>query len=259
MTPLFNVLLLPFRSLPPMAGLTAVSVLAGAGMVLLFKHTSDQNAVGRLRSRMSALALGMLLHLHSPRVVLRTAGTLLGCNVVYLWTLLRPMMVIAVPFLLTAAQLDARYGRTSIAREPVTVTVTWKALPERPPAITSRGAALPGPVVTLDTLRQTSFPMHSGSPGAVLTLNGTTVPVGASSPGSGGVVHRGAVGMSLPRSWFVPFLDRLPSESPVERIELQLPEARYAVLGGRWSWLAVFLAVSTLSAAALVPVFRVKV
>jgi hypothetical protein len=56
-----------------------------------------------------------------------------------------------------------------------------------------------------------------------------------------------------------PHLAPLPADSPVIEAAAGLPEARYRILGGRWSWLTVFLVYSSLSAMAGAVAFKVKV
>ena len=154
----------------------------------------------------------MLLHLHSHAAAVKTAASLMGDNFIYLWMILRPMLVITVPFIITAAQLDARYSRMPIpSHTPATVTVTWNELPQRETLeLSARGLVIMEPAVFVDTLMQSSFRVQARTPGGFAAINTDTFPAGASTPGSGSV-------------------------KPLRRS------------GGRWNWLAVFLAASSLS------------
>ncbi len=258
MTAFFDAILRPFGTSAP-TGLTAVSLASGPVMALIFRFCSDQERIAALRKRMGARVLGMLLHLHSPRTVVKTAGGLLADNFAYLRLIVRPMLVIAAPFLITAAQLDARYGRV-VPDGPVTVTVQWRELPPRDdfrPA--ASGMELKAPVVFLDALGQTSFRVVIDSPGAELTFSDTTVRLGAENSRRGCIILRGAENTGFPGRLLKPFLGSLPADGPVEWVRMDLPEARYRVLGGRWSWFGVFLAAGSLSAAIGAVVFRVRV
>lgn len=254
-------LLAPLRNCPPFAGLLTVSLLFGVIMILIFRFTSNQRAIGAIRSRMGARALGMLLHLHSPVTVIKTALALMADNFVYLWRIITPMLFIAVPFILTAAALDARYGTMPVPRGvPTTVTLTWVELPAREGfTVTGTGIAVIEPVIFVDTLRQTSFRVQNAIPGATVTAGGVTFPLGTSAGGAGSVIFRGAARMNLAERLIKPFLAPLPPDSPVMEATAGLPEARYRILGGRWSWLTVFLVYSSLSAIAGAAAFKVKV
>ncbi|MFO7627410.1 MAG: hypothetical protein R6V62_09150 [Candidatus Fermentibacteraceae bacterium] len=254
-------LLAPFRNCPPFTGLLTVSLVFGVIMILIFKFASNQRAIGAIRSRMGARALGMLLHLHSPVTVIKTAAALMADNFAYLWRIITPMLVIAVPFILTAAALDARYGSMPVPRGvPTTVTLTWDVLPAREGfSVTGTGITVIEPVVFVDTLRQTSFRVQNANPGATVTAGGVTFPLGASAEGSGPVIYRGAARMNAAERLLKPFLAPLPNDSPVIEVTAGIPEARYSILGGRWSWLTVFLVYSSLAAIAGAAAFKVKV
>lgn len=251
----------PPANCPPFTGLLAVSVLFGLAMILVFKFTSNQKAIAAIRGRMGARALGMLLHLHSPVTVLKSAAALMADNFAYLWRIATPMIILAVPFILTAAALDARYGSMPVPRGlPTTVTITWEELPAREDLnLTGTGITVIEPVVFVDTLRQTSFRVQNATPGASVTAGGVTVPIGASTAGAGSVIYRGAARMNRVERLLKPFLAPLPPDGPVIEATVFIPEARYRMLGGRWSWLAVFLVCSSLSAIAGAAVFKVKV
>ncbi len=261
MTPLFNTILSPLRGMYPFAGLLAVSLVFGVFMIVVFRFTSDQKAIGRIRRRMGARALGMLLHLHSPLTVLKSAAALMADNFAYLWLILRPMLVMAIPFLITAAQLDARYGTMPMPRgTSTTVTVTWNEMPARNSlTIGGTGLSVIEPVVFIDTLGETSFRVSSGLPGAVITIGDDSFPAGASAEGSGRIIYRGAARGGFPGRLMTPFLSGIDEGSPVSALRIDLAEARYRILGGRWSWLGVFLFYSSLSAIAGAAAFKVKV
>jgi len=254
-------LLAPFRNCPPFTGLLTVSLLFGVIMILIFKFTSNQRAIGAIRSRMGARALGMLLHLHSPITVIKAAAALMADNFAYLWRIVTPMLFIAVPFILTAAALDARYGSMPVPRGvPTTVTLTWDELPAREGfTVTGTGITVIEPVVFVDTLRQTSFRVRNATPGAMVTAAGVTFPLGASAGGAGSVIYRGAARMNPVERLLKPFLAPLPPDGPVIEANVFIPEARYRILGGRWSWLTVFLVYSSLAAIAGAAAFKVKV
>ena len=132
-TELTTVLLIPFRSLHPLAGAVWLSVLAGLCMILIFRWLTDQEAISELRRRMGAEVLGMLIYISSPGTVLRMAGRLLRSNLRYLVLILRPLVVIAIPFAVLLGQLDARYSRgIPSPGEDITVTLGWAGqLPSR--------------------------------------------------------------------------------------------------------------------------------
>jgi len=81
---LFDILLLPFRSLPQFWGLLFLSLLSGIGMISVFRLISNQEKISRLRKRMGGEVFGILLHVSSPLTVIKFAGKLIWSNTVYL-------------------------------------------------------------------------------------------------------------------------------------------------------------------------------
>jgi len=255
MNGLFDLLLLPFRSLNPLWGMMWISALSGLAMIAVFKKTSDQQAIGGLRRKMGSRALGMLLYLESPPTVLKLAAGLITDNFIYLWHLLRPMLLIALPFVVTAAQLDARYGMLPPSSErPSTVTVRWAEfilateLPEP-----ETGRIVSPPVTVVDSLEQSfSFTGENGE----FLLPEYGIEIGTAG-GTGSVIVRGSGAGGIITGLFRPW--NTVSGNGIESVHAFLQPAEYAILGGRWSWFAVFVVFSSLFAAAGAVIFKVKV
>ncbi len=260
----FDILLIPFRTLPHFWGLLFISLLSGLGMIMVFKFVSNQDKILRLRRRMGGEILGILLHLSSPGTVMNFAGKLIWSNTLYLGYLLKPLLVIAIPFMLVWGQLDARYGSAVMDEsDPVTVTVFFEnGLPLKDSLqIGVSGLELIPPVLFIDTLDEASFrilPLGDSLPN--LKIEGVSIQVGRTGSWNGCRIHRGFdSGNSLKRllTPWIARVDRMP-EGPGSGY-YSLPDVRYGVLGGYWSWIAVFLLFSSLSAIAGAKFFKVKI
>ena len=260
----FDILLLPFRILPPFWGLLFISLLSGLGMIAVFGLVSNQDKISSLRKRMGGEALGILLHVGSPRTVVEFAGKLIWSNTVYLGYILKPLLFIAIPFMLVWGQLDARYGRLGMACDiPVTVTLHYNSsMPERESIeIDVVGLEFIPPVVMIDTLNEASFRiLPEGDSLRSVEINGTALRVGKTENWNGSRILRGFdSGASLKRIFF-PWIGKIDqSESGPGSGWYSLPDVRYRVLGGHWSWIAVFLVFSSLSAIAGARLFKVKI
>lgn len=248
----FDLILLPFGALSPVWGLLFVSVLSGLGMIAVFGRVSDQRRISALRRRMGGEILGILLHAGSPRTAMRFAFRLIWSNTLYLAYLLVPLLVLALPFMLVWGQLEARYGAEGLpVGRPVTVTLHYDGgLPDREeirPA--GYGLEIVDPLVLVDTLDQASFRVRSldGAP-AAFDMEGTSVPVGRKASRSGARVLRGFSTRASIRSIFVPHVHLIRDAGGIaDEGWYSLPEVRYLILG-HWSWAAVFLVFSMLSA-----------
>ncbi|MFO8183675.1 MAG: hypothetical protein R6U39_05825 [Candidatus Aegiribacteria sp.] len=260
----FDALLFPLGWLPPIWGLLMISILSGFGMIAVFKAVSDQDGISRLRRRMGGEILGILLHVSSPAAVMKFAGRLIWSNTVYLAILLKPLLVMAVPFVLVWGQLDSRYGAKGIPEDsPVTVTLQYDAeMPERDRlGISADGLELVPPVVMIDTLGQASFRVAALEGGrGRLDLDGLTAVVGSTAGWSGSRVIRGFDAAPSFWSLFTPRVDvvRGVPEGP-ESGWYSLPGVDYGILGWHWSWEAVFLVFSMISALVGARLFKVRI
>jgi hypothetical protein len=233
-------------------------------MILVFSRFSNQKRISRLRKRMGGEALGILLHVSNPGTVMTFAGKLIKSNTIYLGYLLKPLLVIAIPFMLVWGQLDARYSTGGIDENyPVTVTVQYaNDLPERENLdIKVTGVELIPPVVTVDTLDEMSFRILSegDTPGS-LKIGGTVIQVGRTGNWNGCRILRGFDSGGSLKRLFCPWIGRInqTEEGPVSGW-YSLTDVRYGILGGHWSWIAVFFVFSTLSAIVGAKLFKVKI
>ncbi|MBD3278432.1 MAG: hypothetical protein GF388_09035 [Candidatus Aegiribacteria sp.] len=262
---IFDLILIPFGGLPPIWGLLFVSLLSGLGMIAVFKAVSDQDRISRIRRRMAGEIMGILLHVSSPGTVLRFAGRLIWSNTVYLGYMLKPLLVIAVPFMLVWGQLEARYGALPMQQnEKVTVTVQYprEQYPQREDLdITANGLEVVPPAVMVDTLQQVSFRVvPEGNTDREICFSAGCLPVGRVSVRSGARILRGFETGGNLWSLFTPHIEIVDREPMMPRSGwYSLKGTDYNVLGWHWSWIAVFLVFSMISALAGAKVMKVKV
>jgi hypothetical protein len=111
MNGLFDALCFPFQGLPPLVGLAVISALSGVVLLVLYKYTSPQRAIKKVKDRIKAGLLEIRLFKDDLGIVSGAIGRLflrdipfyLGCNIIPLV----PLIIIVLPILV---QLDTRYG-----------------------------------------------------------------------------------------------------------------------------------------------------
>jgi uncharacterized membrane protein (DUF106 family) len=106
----FDLLLFPFRQLPPIVGLSVVSLLTAAGMLLVFRAKSDQQRIEQVKRAMVAALFEIRLFNDDLPALFRAQGEMLKQNAAYLRLSLVPMLWMIVPIGLIAAQLEFQYG-----------------------------------------------------------------------------------------------------------------------------------------------------
>ena len=108
-------LLARFLLAPVIAGLsgwlsnTIISALTGLVLLAIFKYTSNQRAIGRVRDDIKAHMLALKLFKDSIAVTLQSQGRLFKGAFLLLFHAVRPMLVMIVPVSLLLAQLGLWY------------------------------------------------------------------------------------------------------------------------------------------------------
>ncbi len=103
-------LLFPFRQLPPIAGLAAVSLASAVALLLIFRKTSDQARLAAVKRQMRAAIYEIRLFNDDLRAIVRAQAEILRHNLTYLRLTLVPTLWILVPLGLLIAQLQFHYG-----------------------------------------------------------------------------------------------------------------------------------------------------
>ena len=121
---LFGLLQKPMMVLPAWLSLTVISAVLGVLMLILFKHTSNQAAIGKVRDTIKAQLLAMKLFKDNIPVVLKAQVKILLNAMLLLIHSFRPMLVMIIPFSLLLGQLGLWYqSRPLLVGEQALVTV----------------------------------------------------------------------------------------------------------------------------------------
>jgi hypothetical protein len=128
-----RVALAPLAALPGWLSATLVSAVTGVPMLLVFKYTSNQRAIKRVRSDIQANLLALKLFKDSAAVALRAQGRLLvGAGQLVVLAVV-PMLVMLVPVTLLLGQLALWYqARPLRVGEDALVTMKLNGDPAAP-------------------------------------------------------------------------------------------------------------------------------
>lgn len=119
----FDLVLLPFRELPPLAALSALSLVTAVAMLVVFKATSDQRRLAEVKRAIVAALFEVRLFNDDLGAVFRAQGEILRHNLTYLRLSLVPMLWLVVPLGLAVAHLDFYFGYAGFTPgQPVLVT-----------------------------------------------------------------------------------------------------------------------------------------
>ncbi len=248
--------------LPIWAGLTVLSIVAGAVMLIAFRYTSNQGAIARIKDDIKANLLALRLYKDEIRVTFRAQARLLWAIVRLQRYMLPPVLIMLLPMLLGLAQMGVHHQ--------------WRPL--RPGERT---------LITLRVNDATDFtddPTLESSPGLVIEAgpvpgNGEIVwrvrghepgrhtlrfHIGEKTVDKELIVDNKPQRVSAIRSnhrWTTmllhPIESSIPADVQVRSIEILYPSIPSWVYGTDY-WILYFFIVSMATALALAPVFKVR-
>ena len=88
----------------------AISIVIGFLMVIVFRYTSDQKAIGRAKDRLKAHLLAVRLFQDQLPVVMRAYGKILRGTGSYLRLAFTPFLIAILPITFLIVQLDRYFG-----------------------------------------------------------------------------------------------------------------------------------------------------
>ncbi len=101
--------------------MAAISLVAGAALLLVYKATSSQEGIRRTKDRIWARFYELRLFQHDIRLLLSAQRSLLKANLRYLSHSLVPLLFMVPPVVLLLGQLNLRYGLRPLRPGEVTL------------------------------------------------------------------------------------------------------------------------------------------
>lgn len=252
-----DVLLLPFRTLPPIVGLTVVSALTAVGMLMVFKSTSDQRRIADTKRSIVAAMFEIRLFNDDPRAILRAQLEILRHNLTYLRLSLIPMAWMAVPLLLLVVQLEFHYGYGGV--DPGQAVLVKAELKPDSAALmaggthpllsldASTGVRIETPAVWMPVIREAGWRITTDRRGEFeLTVHAGGETATKSLLASNEIARRAPTRFerSVFNQIFYPAEPSLASNSVLKSISITYPPRYVSVFGWEVNWLIVFIALS---------------
>lgn len=253
---LFDTLLLPFRSLPPLVGLAVVSLAAALGMLCVFRATSNQRAIGDAKRAILAGLLEVRLFNDDFGAVLRAQLEVLRHNLTYLRLSLVPMAWMLVPFVLMTAQLQFHYGYAGLTPgEPAVLKVQLRpeamaGVPAEGPPVTLKpppGLKVTSAALWMPALSEIAWRVTAERSGAYdLVIDAAGRQVIKRVVVSDDVVRRSPVRIApgFVNELFYPAEPPLDANLTIRAIEITYPARTIAVFSIALPWLVVFIVLS---------------
>lgn len=259
-----DLLLAPFSAMPPIVGLTLVSLATAAALLIVFKRTSDQARLAAVKRSIHAALFEIRLFNDDLRAILRAQLEILRHNAAYLRLSLVPMLWVIVPLVLVVAQLQFHYGYAPLQPgEPVLLKVEMRQgsgenVALEPPA----QVRLDTPAVWLPGAREVVWRVRPEGAGAydVPITVGTERYVKRLQV-AGGVVRRSPVRLEegFWNQLLYPSEPPLPDEGAVAAITVAYQDGNVDVFGWDLNWMVVYIGLSLIFAFVLRKPFGVTI
>ena len=251
LTAIFDLLCRPFRALPPIVGLAAISCVSGVLLVWLFGRLSDQDRIREVRDRIRGNLLGVRLFRRDVAVVLGLQRLIVGDTLRFLRLAAVPMLILAAPVVLVMVQLHLRFAVRPIepgAAAVVTVTVRDASMLERPIALCApAGVSVETPPVKVRATREIAWRVRVERAGfhALRAQVGDETIAKTLVGGAGwGVVPQRRTGQGALVALFHPGEPSIPAAHGIEAVEVAYPPLDLRLLGVQADWLVGFLVLS---------------
>lgn len=240
-----------------------LSAIFGILAIVIFKYTSNQTAIGKVRDNIKAQMLAMKLFKDSMSVTVKIQGRLFTGALLLMLHSLRPMLVMIIPFTLVLAQMGLWYQARPLMLGEQTV-LTIKVDPSEINNVKLEslpGAKITaGPVTAIDKneINYKIEATENGSHEIVFQIGNDTftkqMVVGEGFVRLNPVRTDGNIGKMLLYPDEKPF----SADSPVKSISLNYPDRISKTSGTDW-WIAYFFVMSLIAALILKPILKVRI
>lgn len=255
-TLVLDLLVAPFGAERHTLGLVWLSLLSGVGMALVFKATTSGRRIRTAKARFRSYIYEMRIYQDSLRTVFTAFFQSLWSNVLYMRSILPPVLVLVIPMILLITQLDERYGASHLPvgeATVLTVRLSGGADPhETDAALTcGPGAAVDAGPVRIPGTNEISWRVRieeAGTHEATLSIGTREYTVQLVAEPAYRMIGRTRGAKSL-EPLLHPGMPPIPEGSEIEYVHVDYPHASYPLLFWRVNWLLIFLFYSVVGAA----------
>ena len=265
---IFDILFLPFRSMSPWVGMILVSFLTGLMMLFVFKWTSNQQGIQKVKNRIKAHLLELRLFKDNLGQSLRSQGNILRCNLKYIGYSAKPMLVMILPLILILIQLNFWFGYESLG--PNESAILKMKLGEDQDPLEAQIEIQPSSVLVLETPPLRIEESHEinwrfsaterGIHMFTINVNGKAVTKKVSvSQKPLSKISPLKVGGNFFNQLLYPTESPVKGDLPVESVEICYPSKSMSLFGWKIHWIIVYFVLSIVFGFAFKGVFKVQI
>lgn len=262
----FDALCIPFASLHPWWGISGLSLLTGIVMLLVFRLTSDQEAIRRVKNRIKAHILEIRLYGDDLSLMLDAQKSILRQTLAYMRYSAPSMIFLIVPVVLIMIQLSLWYDRHPVRPgESVIITAAFAdgaPLHEQIALRAPEGLVVETPPVRIPEKNEVLWRIkgvHNGAYDLALESNSGVVTKQVVVSESRARLSVRRVASSFWQCLLYPGERSITPETQVAYIEVAYRPIVYRLLGWNLHWLVIFFILSIAAGFLFKGLFRVEV
>ncbi len=246
----FDIFFYPFKSVDSIYGLCAISLLTAIIALPIFKHTSNQEGIKRVKARIMGHILELRLFKDDIRIILSAQKDILKFNIIYLRYTLRPLMFMMIPMVVIIIHTAVRYeyrplhpGEVAIVKAKLHNS-NELSIKDREIVLTaSEGLSIETPPLRIDGGKETYWRIKAEREGTFrLGFKALGMEVEKRVLVSGKVTRLSSETLKsgIVNSFFNPGETSLPESTVLESILVTYPHAKINFFGWNIHWLILF-------------------
>jgi len=265
---LFELIFFPFQRMSPWVAMALISFLTSLLMLFIFRFTSNQQGIRRVKNKIKAHLLELRLFKDSLGLSLQAQGNILRYNLTYISYSLKPLLVMFIPVMLILIQLNLWFGYQALSPGQEAIIKVKLTNDQNPMVIDlafelSSSFDIETPALRMEKEREIDWRIQVKEKG----IHELRLAVD-----SQGIVKKVIVGKkslkkisplkvrrSLIDELFNPGEAPLPGKLPVKSIGVTYPSKKMNLFGWHIHWLIAYFALSIIFAFALKGIFKVEI
>lgn len=265
---ILEILFFPFRSISTWMGIVFISLLTGLFMLFVFRFTSNQEGIRKVKNKIKAHLLELRLFKDSFTLSLIAQGNILRYNLKYISYSAKPMLIMIIPLILIIIQLNLWFGYQSLL--PGEKALMKVKLKEGFDPLDLDLSIESSPSIEIETLplrieeeREIDWRIKARNKGVhdiILILNGQKLKKKIA-------VAQGPLSRISPKKVRKNFIAEvlnpgetpLPPELPINAIEITYSSKSMSLFGLNIHWLIVYFVLAIIFGYAFKGVFRVEI
>lgn len=265
---IFEIIFFPFRNMSPWIGMILISFLTALLMLFVFRFTSNQQGIKKVKNKIKAHLLEFRLYKDSLNISLKAQGKILRYNLKYISYSAKPVLVMIIPLILILIQLNLWFGYNSLtpgqkALLKAELEMDQSLLDTEFKIETSSGLVVETLPLRIEDKEEVSWRLRAEETGIhelALTVNGQKIikkvavaqsPLSKISPIR---IRRNFIG-----ELFNPGEAPLPRNIPVKSVEIKYPSQSMNLFGWRIHWIISYFTLSIIFGFTFKGIFKVEI